>query len=159
MNTNMPRRLVDSLTLAPKKALYENFQKAGIRDAKPCRTPEWAALRADGVLVVTLWDVQIARGPNDTAVCTMPVRAWVEDATGAARTRAQRLEQLLEGFVGKSVAAILCEHTRSEAEGTKVRKSVIDIPRWGVEPAVDGVYRLVRLDSYAKELTEMTKAA
>lgn len=77
MNVGMPKRLIDLLANAPKRAAYENLQALGC-DVVRSRWMEWGAINADGVAVITLWDKNISAGPGDVAICDIPTHKWRE---------------------------------------------------------------------------------
>jgi len=150
MNVSMPSRLVDILTNAPKRAVYENLQVLGCKSVKQSRSIEWGLANDDGVAVITLWDDCISRGPKDEAACDIPTAKWRADSEGSQVGKADRLIELLKVNVGKLVRGLICE--RRNADGTaSIGRSVADMRKWLVTDLGQGNFRLIRQDRAVRD--------
>lgn len=152
MNANMPARLLDLLTHAPWRAVYESLRKLGCESAPKSRSVEWAVINDDGVPVFTLWDVCMSRGSNDQASCDIPTATWRKESEGQQVGKADRLSAILEASVGKQVRGLICEPRN--ADGTaSIGLSSPDYCDWLVVNQGSGNYRLIREDRDSREAT------
>jgi hypothetical protein len=150
MNVNIPARIVDMLTHAPKRATYENLKKLACNSATKSRSIEWGVINDEGIPVITLWDACMTRGPNDQAFCDIPTVQWRAESEGAQIGKADRLAELLAASVGKEVRGLICE--RRNADGTaSIGLSVADLCNWLVTDRGGGNFRLIRQDRAARE--------
>jgi hypothetical protein len=149
MNVDMPSRIRDLLMLAPARAAYANLQMLGCAVEKS-RSMEWGVVNAEGVPVITLWDVCMSVGPANTAFCDIPVREWIGASDGAHVARAQRLLEILAGNVGKAVRGLICEEKKTDGK-VAIKRSAADLCKWLVTELSEGNFRLIRQDRYARE--------